>query len=531
MFRVLLSKWRFPLFLIGFYILLNFLIWRQLRHQVETDRQETIEAAVAQNSNLAITLEQYAIKTLKDADDALQLIKYLDLEKGRKFNFDELVNKRILDLRSFSGIGLVDSNGNLKMIYPSNLEKQPMNILDRGYFKFHRTSTTDSFMVSKPVLSKTINRSVIIVSRKLVTPSGSFNGVVAIQIEPSAFMEFYNQANTKRFDIMSLVSPEGITFSRRTGNIQSDGENISKSPLFQNVQRYPTGNYFAKDAIRGIETYFSYRRLQDYPMIATVGRTKHDILLSFYKRERKIYFFGGVISLLICLFLLVIFIADYEKRKIARNMTKEIIQAQEREREIIGHELHDNVNQILTASKLYIELALKDNTSGKNEKLGLAVDHLKEGIYEVRKLSHDLSAPTLGQANLIDSINTLIDPYQASGKFEIDFFFSDYHTNIDKEQALALYRILQEQLSNILKHSEAKKVEITLKQSARETILVIKDDGKGFDLNAKRNGIGLNNIYSRTKVFNGSMSITSVPGHGCTLEVVFPLSENPEFLL
>jgi signal transduction histidine kinase len=82
---------------------------------------------------------------------------------------------------------------------------------------------------------------------------------------------------------------------------------------------------------------------------------------------------------------------------------------------------------------------------------------------------------------------------------------------------------LQEQISNILKHSNAKKVEITLKQTDSETYLIIKDDGKGFDLNAKRHGIGLNNIYSRTKIFNGKMSLTTSPGDGCILEIIFPI--------
>ncbi len=524
MIRLLLSKWRFPLFLISFYILLNFLIWRQLRQQVNTDRRETIEAAVAQNSNLAITLEQYTIKTLKDAEDALQLIKYLYNQKGNSFSFKELVDSNVLDVGAFNGIALVDSIGNIHKIYPTDFEKYKLNIADRDFFAFHKNSKIDSFFITKPILSKSIKRSVIIISRKLVYPDGRFKGVVAVQIEPSAFMAFYNNANTRSFDIMSLVSPDGITYSRRTGNRQSDGENISKSPLFKLVPKQKVGNYYAKDAIRGIETYFSYRKLNSFPIIATVGRREKDILADFYKRERKTYFFGGVISLLIFLFLLVIYISDYEKRKIAENMTKEIIQAQEREREKIGHELHDNVNQILTASKLYIELAIKDDSPRKNEKLSFAIDHIKEGISEVRKLSHELSAPTLGQQNLIDSINNLIEPYQASGKFDIDFFFSDYHTNISRDQALAMYRILQEQLSNILKHSEAKKVEITLKQSDRETYLVISDDGKGFDLYAKRHGIGLNNIYSRTRIFNGRMVISTFPGNGCTLEVVFPLS-------
>lgn len=527
MIRLLLNKWRFPLFLLGFYILLNFLIWRQLAQQINSDRRETIDAAVAQNSNLAITLEQYTLKTLKDAEDALQLIKYLYGRNGQSLDFEELVDKKVLDLHSFSGAAILDNNGNIRKIYPSNLPGN-INLADREFFTFQKNSSSDSFYLSEPIQSKTIDRTVLIVSRKINDSKGKFLGAIAIQIEPSAFMAFYNKANTRRYDIMSLISPNGITYSRRTGNIQSDGENISRSPLFDHLKRSAIGNYYAKDAIRGINTFFSYRKLQHYPIIATVGRTESDILSDFYKREKKTYFFGAVISLLILLFLLFIYIADLEKKKIAKNMTKEIIQAQERERETIGHELHDNVNQILSASKLYIELAAKDNTPTKDEKLHTAIVYIREGIAEIRKLSHELSSPTLGQKNLIDSIGSLIEPYAMATNIEIDFYFSDYHTNVDKDQALALYRIVQEALNNIIKHSEATKAEIILSQTDKETILLIRDNGKGFDLGAKRNGIGLNNIYSRTRVFNGKMLLTTTPGNGCLVEILFPLSKNTE---
>jgi signal transduction histidine kinase len=86
---------------------------------------------------------------------------------------------------------------------------------------------------------------------------------------------------------------------------------------------------------------------------------------------------------------------------------------------------------------------------------------------------------------------------------------------------LAIYRIVQEQLNNILKHAHAKTVFITLQQQGNTVGLNITDDGIGFDVTQKRNGVGLQNIINRSAIFNGKVNITAAPGQGCELTVQF----------
>ena len=90
-------------------------------------------------------------------------------------------------------------------------------------------------------------------------------------------------------------------------------------------------------------------------------------------------------------------------------------------------------------------------------------------------------------------------------------------------QKLAIYRIIQEQLNNVVKHANATAVSIILSQKEHNTTLVIRDNGKGFNTFERRNGIGLNNIISRTKVFDGMVEIESAPGKGCRLIVHMPI--------
>ena len=86
---------------------------------------------------------------------------------------------------------------------------------------------------------------------------------------------------------------------------------------------------------------------------------------------------------------------------------------------------------------------------------------------------------------------------------------------------LSIYRIIQEQFTNILKHANAQKVILRLTQDNEKTLLSIKDDGVGFDTNKKANGVGLMNMKTRASLFNGEMNIISSPGNGCELRVLF----------
>src|SRR5262249_45385032 len=84
-----------------------------------------------------------------------------------------------------------------------------------------------------------------------------------------------------------------------------------------------------------------------------------------------------------------------------------------------------------------------------------------------------------------------------------------------------IYRIVQEQLTNILKYADASKINITIKEHGKKVMLIISDNGKGFDPATKRRGIGFNNIINRADVFNGKVDIDSSPGNGCIVKVLF----------
>ena len=508
-------------------------IWVNYLRQQKSDKQETVTTAVRRNSNLAVALEQYTIRTIQNANAVLQLVKMEYQRKGKAIDIDKLLFSNAIHTETFKGVGICDEKGDL---INTNLPMPPgalLNFSDRDYFIIHSKFKTEKPLISKPVISKTIGKPVIVITRRIDKPDGSFGGMVAVQVEPSSLTSFYAQANLRRHDIISLIAPDGITYARRTGSIESSGENIIKSPLFEHVRNNPDSFYLAKDALRGIPTYFSYRKLKDYPIIATAGTSQADVLADYYKRERRDFISSIIISLLIVSFSIsVCVVLNHRKRmtdrlreeeeRHQRQITEQVIWAQEREREQIGHELHDNVNQVLTTVKLYLEMALLTKEM-REELIEKSINLVLNSIGDIRNLSHELSAPTLGTRSLIDSITALVETVRSSSGLDISFDHSSCYTSLSMNQKLAIYRIIQEQLNNVVKHANATAAVITISQNRTNTHLTIKNNDKGFNTIEKRNGIGLNNIVSRAKVFNGTVEIESVPGRGCALRVTLPI--------
>jgi len=214
-------------------------------------------------------------------------------------------------------------------------------------------------------------------------------------------------------------------------------------------------------------------------------------------------------------------ILEEEKTKKQMEITEAVITAQERERQEIGLELHDNVNQILAGSLMYLGLLKKELNI--NSDLFTDIDKLITGaINEIRRLSHSLIPPSLNEVPLGEALDHFITVMKKTGLFEIKKDLYDFDENaISDKLKLAIYRIVQEQFTNIFKHARAKNILIRLYQENGTLNLRIKDDGVGFNASSVSRGVGLINIQTRASLFNGTTEIISAPGQGTELVVVF----------
>ncbi len=206
-----------------------------------------------------------------------------------------------------------------------------------------------------------------------------------------------------------------------------------------------------------------------------------------------------------------------------RQITEAAIQAQEKERGEIGRELHDNINQILTTTKLYIDMAISEPDI-REELLKKSHSNISAAIEEIRVLSKTLVPPSLGDIGIREALAEMIGNLNITQKLQIKLKTSGFNqVEIDDKIKLMVFRIVQEQLNNIIKHSKATEANIKLVVSKKVLNITIEDNGIGFDPKKKIKGIGLGNITSRAELHDGQVLIDSAPGKGCVLKVNIPI--------
>jgi two-component system sensor histidine kinase UhpB len=206
-----------------------------------------------------------------------------------------------------------------------------------------------------------------------------------------------------------------------------------------------------------------------------------------------------------------------QKIREQKRITKAIISAQEKERNRIGQELHDNVNQILAASKMFLVSAGQDN----HELVRYPIELIDSCIQEIRELSHRNVTP-VKNVDLKELIQLQLNRLTENAGIKTDLFYTVEEKLTDDDLKLNIYRIIQEQLSNILKYASAKNVQVMLAVHTNEIHLQIIDDGVGFDKTQMRTGVGISNMINRIETFNGAFELISSPGKGCIIQVTIP---------
>lgn len=209
-----------------------------------------------------------------------------------------------------------------------------------------------------------------------------------------------------------------------------------------------------------------------------------------------------------------------------KTINKATIDSQEQERSEIGRELHDNVNQVLTTTKLMLEMSAQGGHKSSDELLQKCIQNISHVIDEIRQLSRSLMDPSIQDLGIIDSINDMAEAINLTNSVQVIFNYdASIEKLLNKNQKLATFRIIQESINNVIKHAGANYVIINLSHNGEEAELDIEDDGCGFDSFTIKRGAGLSNIENRVYLINGKFSITTSPGRGCRLTIKYPLKK------
>src|ERR1700757_3839952 len=227
-----------------------------------------------------------------------------------------------------------------------------------------------------------------------------------------------------------------------------------------------------------------------------------------------------------------IFAEDIPRRKqmeeALSDMSRKLIESQEQERARIGRELHDDINQRLAMLSLELE-QLHENPSEVQSRVQELRNQTTELSNDVQAMSHDLHSSKLEYLGVVAGIKSWCKEFGERQRVEIDLS-NDVHSVLPFEIGRSLFRVLQEALHNVMKHSGVKRIEVQLQEDSGEIHLIIRDSGKGFDVEAalQGKGLGLTSMRERVRLVNGSIEIDSKPMGGTSIHVRVPLDSKQD---
>ncbi len=222
----------------------------------------------------------------------------------------------------------------------------------------------------------------------------------------------------------------------------------------------------------------------------------------------------------------------------SRAYSAKVFDSIENERRRIGRELHDETGQSLAAALLNLDLAEKSLGTASPavlERIGTARDLIRHGLDQVKLLIHDLRPSMLDDFGLVPALRWYVQSHLQGTGLEVEVDLPDDNRRLPSEVETALYRIAQESLGNVARHSQATRALLALEVQSGYAALAVSDNGTGFDPDdvildrEGRYGVGLLSIRERAELLGGTARITSAPGKGTQVHVVVPLyGDRPE---
>lgn len=213
------------------------------------------------------------------------------------------------------------------------------------------------------------------------------------------------------------------------------------------------------------------------------------------------------------------------KKQFASQLLQSQVEVQEQTFQQIGKELHDNVGQLLSTSRMLLGLTER-NLSNPPDTLLTANATLGQAINELRSLSKSLDKEWLEQFSFTDNLQTEISRINAGNGVLAEFMTVDALPLASDEQII-LFRIVQEAIQNAIKHGQPENMLIQIKLEENNFCITISDDGTGFTPRETGNGMGMSNMKHRTSLLGGSITWNSIPGQGTTVCIFLPIKKEP----
>ena len=214
-----------------------------------------------------------------------------------------------------------------------------------------------------------------------------------------------------------------------------------------------------------------------------------------------------------------------EREESQRQRFAAVLEAEENERSRVAKDLHDGIGQLLSTAKLTLSAIDESASAETNKMLNNSMQILDEATREVRTISHNLMPATLTQIGLGAALHDLFMKINESNLLRVNLSVTGLEERLPASTEIAVYRVVQEIINNMIKHSKADTITVVIVKNATSMLLSISDNGVGFekDAIAKSTGLGWKNIFSRISMLNGEIAVDSAPGSGTSINIQFAI--------
>lgn len=509
-------------------------VWFGLYNKLHSEQQLVINSAVKNMANLTRAFEEHTLRTIKSADQTVLLLKYQYEKEGRALDISPYVRGGKLWTETFVLLSIADENGDL--IISNQTPFVASNMKDLEHFLIHQKTDSGHLFISQPVLGRSSGKWSIQMTRRINKPDGSFGGVVVASVDPLYFTSFYKQVDLGEQSSIGLVGRDGIGRAWQSDRGFGFGQDLIKntSAVIEQLSVSEAGNYIGRCPIDGAKMLYSYRALQEYPMVVLVGIREAEVLEDFYKRRANYHQVAFFLSILIIVGAVGLTLNLAERKRIEREMAR--LEKLNLVGEMAASIAHEIRNPMTTVRGFLQVIAQKDHEY--REFFDIMIEELDRANAIISEyLALAVTKITLRSKVDINAVIGILAPLiEADGlKNNISVIFNlekTPHILIDEKEFRQLLLNLVRNSFDAMKRGKCLIIK-TYQNEYGEVVLLVQDQGAGisavikerigtpfFTTKSSGTGLGLAVCYSIVARHQATISYES-DNNGTTFYVKF----------
>lgn len=544
-------------------------LWVGLTLHLALDRERLIESKRQENDNLAKLFAEHVTRTVRAGEVVIKEIEEKYIALGwRPFDLVRYREERSLFLDPSNVVAVLDETG--ERIMTSIPPKGPANYRKGETFQHHLKGESSALYISKPRIGKASGRWTIYLSHRLEKSDGSFGGVVNYGLDPAYFSSVFAEMDLGAGGVASLVGRDGIVRARHAGKEFSAGQDVTDTPLFR--EQLPVadhGNFVRKSPLDGITRIFSYRALENYPLVVLIGTSETVALANHEVRKSNYILAGSGISVVIlCLGIFGVFMirkADTDLRAVNADLenrvekrTDELRQAQaelvKKERlaalgqlaASVSHELRNPLGAMSTSVAV-----LRAKLDGTDSAVDRSIDRIRRSVDRCDRIIGEMldyakdrelaAAPT----NIDGWLREVLAEHEFPDDIELELQLNMEGARVEIDSELLRRAIINlcdnacdaMRASPPSEHTHVNTLRIETHRKGDCVEIVVADNGPGMPEEVLANsfeplystksfgvGLGLPIVKQILEQHNGDVTVESRPDEGARMTLTLPLN-------